>query len=63
MQVHNAGDEDALRKCCLEEPDVIFEAGYTRPIALITLAEKEELMKTIKMHFVLLRSKAELDQL
>ena len=42
---------------------MIIDSGYSKPVSTITLAERPELVKTMKMHFTLLCCKAELDQL
>ena len=42
---------------------MIIDAGYSKPIASISVAEKDELMQAGKMHYVLLHNKAEIDQL
>ena len=63
QQNSNAEEEDVLKKCCSDGTDIIIEAGYTKPLTLVTLAEKDSLIKTIKIHFTILKCKAELDQL
>ena len=40
-----------------------MEAGYTKPVAVISVTAKAELITTLSLHYTLLRSKAELDQL
>lgn len=43
---------------------LILEAGYTKPISRVSsVHDKLTLERTLKMHFGLLRCKAELDQL
>ena len=39
-----------------------MEAGYTKPVALITMVGKQEL-RCLMVHFTLFRNKAVLDQL
>lgn len=59
----DASDDGTLRQVCLAEADAIIESGYSKPICTITLAEKEELVRVVKLHYTLLRNKAETDQL
>lgn len=58
-----ADDEATIRAVCLEDVDICLNAGYTKPVALITIADRDEFVDVIKRHYVLLRSKAALDQL
>uniref|UniRef100_A0A1X7VJU3 HECT domain-containing protein n=1 Tax=Amphimedon queenslandica TaxID=400682 RepID=A0A1X7VJU3_AMPQE len=62
-KIDTAGDSNALRAICMEHVDLIIDAGFNKPINSLELSNKEELTKTIKIHYTLLRSKAELDQL
>lgn len=40
-----------------------MEAGYVKPIVSISLSNKVDVLNSIKLHYGLLRVKAELDQL
>lgn len=42
---------------------MVMEAGYSQPVAMITMAGKANLMSTLMYHYMLYRSKAVLDQL
>ena len=54
----------SLREVCLSEIDLIVDAGYTKPLPLVTINNnKVELMRTIMLHYALLRSKSAIDQL
>ena len=54
----------SLREVCLSEIDLIIDAGYTKPLPLVTINNnKVELMHTIMLHYALLRSKSAIDQL
>ena len=53
-----------LREVCLSEIDLIIDAGYTKPLPLVTINNnKVGLMRTIMLHYALLRSKSAIDQL
>ena len=52
-----------LQKICGDELDVIVEAGYVKPITSINLSNRVDVTNAIKLHYGLLRCKAELDQL
>ena len=43
--------------------DFRFSCGYTKPTTLITLDDKEDLVRSIWLHFVLFQPHAELEQL
>ena len=62
-QIEEATDDTVLRSVCLEAVDTTMEARYTRPIATVTIEDKNSIVQIIKLHFVLVRSKAVLDQL
>ena len=38
-------------------------AGFSKPVSLMKMDDREELLHIISLHYTLLRSKAELDQL
>lgn len=62
-QVSEASDEKALQAVCMEGMDMLLEAGYSKPIACITLAGRADLTSTLMYHYTLYRNKAVLDQL
>lgn len=43
--------------------DTTIDAGYTLPVMSLQLDDREHLIQTLRLHYVLLRSKAVLDQL
>ena len=58
-----ASDDKALQAVCMEGVDMVLEAGYSKPIASITLAGKADLTGTLIYHYTLYRNKAVMDQL
>lgn len=42
--------------------EIILNAGYTKPLYTLELSDKVELVKTLKLHYTLLRSLAEINQ-
>ena len=46
---------------CLGEPDLVLEAGYTKP--LLSISDQVLLMRTLMLYYALLRSRSVLDQL
>ena len=63
MQVRSAEDDAILRSACLSEVDMIIDAGYSKPVSVITIDEKDELAQVLRVHYTLLKNKAEMDQL
>lgn len=53
----------ALREAALDNLDFIVDAGFSKPLSSITMEIKEELVKVLCLHHILLKAKAELDQL
>ena len=58
-----ASDDKALQAVCMEGVDMVLEAGYSKPIASITLAGKADLTGTLIYHYTLYRNKPVMDQL
>ena len=48
---------------CIDQIDLITKAGYTKPLALLNLSDRPQLMRTLMLYFAVLRSKSVLDQL
>lgn len=46
-----------------ENFDFIFNCGYTKPTALATISDKDDIIRTVWLHFILFRPHAELAQL
>ena len=63
MQINKAEDAQALRQVCLQAVDTTIGAGYTLPGTSLQLGDRGHLIQTLRLHYVLLRSKAVLDQL
>ncbi len=62
-EIEEAPDDKALRQVCITAADTTMEAGYTKPVATITMARKQELVRILMLHYTLLRNTAVLDQL
>ena len=43
--------------------DIILNCGYTKPLFRAEMEDREEISRTIALHYTLLQSKAEMDQL
>lgn len=43
--------------------EMIIEAGYSKPMSAITITSKQEIRSTLKLHYMLFRNKACMDQL
>ena len=52
-----------LRKLCSEQSDMMQEVGFSKPLTMIEVTEKMQIIRAVSTHYVLLRCKAELDQL
>ena len=52
-----------LRKLCSEQSDMMQEVGFSKPLTMIEVTEKTLIIRAVSAHYVLLRCKAELDQL
>ena len=63
LQISEATDAQSLRCLCISAVDTTMEAGYTLPLTSLKLDNREDLIKTLRLHHVILRSKAVLDQL
>ena len=58
-----AEDSSVLRAICMQDIDLIIDAGFNKAINNLELINKAEFTRTLKVHYTLLRCKAELDQL
>lgn len=43
--------------------ELLIDCGYSKPIPMITLMDKDSIVNTISLHHLILKVKAELDQL
>ena len=48
---------------CLGETDLVLEAGYTKPLSLLSISDRVLLMRTLMLYYALLQSRSVLDQL
>ncbi len=62
-EIEEAPDDNVLRQVCITAADTTMEAGYTKPVATITMARKQELVRILMLQYILLGNKALLDQL
>ena len=46
----------------MESCSEIIECGFTKPLPRLTTVDKIDLIQTVTLHYVLLRTKAEMDQ-
>ena len=46
----------------MENADVLIGSGLTVPLSLVTLDDKDTIIEVVSLHYVLLNSKAEMDQ-
>ena len=63
IHLQQTTDDKSLQACVFEACDALLNAGYTKPISTLTQADKAEVVKTLKLHFTLLNSLAETNQL
>lgn len=51
-----------MREVAGEHIDLLLECGYTKPVSLLSLEDKSELIHAVTLHKVVLCSLVELDQ-
>lgn len=56
-------DDASLCEMLLDGSDVILNSGYTKPLASSKLYDRAEIVRTVSLHYALLQSLAEMDQL
>ena len=62
-QIDKVEDVNSLmRQLLFDSIDIVMEAGYSKPIASVAIDDKTALIRTLALHFTILRSKAVLDQ-
>ena len=54
--------EDTLKELLFDHASVLADAGYTKPINLVSMENRNHLLYALLMHFGLLIIKAELNQ-
>ena len=60
--MRNAADEQALRTLVIDNSSLFVESGVTTALAVVKVADKDNLVKCVALHHVLLKVKAEIDQ-
>ena len=63
MWIMQSTTEDQLRSVVASHFDVLSDSGFTRPSILVKESDKVDIIQALALHDVILRSKAELDQL
>ena len=53
---------EGLKALCLEEFDLLSSCGFIKPCTAITLEDKNSLVCSISLHYVIGAVKAEIDQ-
>ena len=61
--MNGATTMEELQSIGKEALQILIDCGFTKPPCLLQLADKTALVKALTLHHVILRSKAELDQL
>lgn len=62
LKIQNATEEYDIREVASKNIDLLIECGFTKPVSLLNLQDKAELIHAITLHKVILCSLAELDQ-
>ena len=55
-------DDQTLQTLAMENAAVFIESGLTTALALTKVEDKDSIVKTVTLHQVLLKTKAEIDQ-
>ena len=63
MQICAASTNEEVRIICEDNSDMLVDCGFTKPPLFIGLADRPALVKAISLHHIILKRKAELDQL
>ena len=61
--MENATNEQSLRELLMENSASLIGCGLTVPLSLVTLDDRAVIIDAVLLHYVLLNSKAEIDQL
>ena len=56
-------DDKSLQQTLLDASDVIINSGYTKPLVSAKLSDRAVISKAVALHYSILQSIAELDQL
>lgn len=62
-QVTQATTEECVRNLVEEHTEMMFDSGFTKPPTAVALSDKEHIIKALCLHHIILKCKAELDQI
>lgn len=62
-QITQATTEGSVQSLAKEYSEMVLESGFTKAASAITLADRENLIKSLCLHHTIFKCKAELDQL
>ena len=63
VQIRDATTGELLQKLCLTNVTVLIDAGYTKPVCKIELANKDEIIQTVAVQNTIMVCIRELQQL
>ena len=58
----SAKTADEVRELATKHLDIVLAAGFTKPSSSLTWEDRVLLVQSVTLHYVLLESKAEIDQ-
>lgn len=61
-KIHNATNESHMKEVASENIDLLLECGFTKPVSLLNLEDKPELIHAVTLHKVVLCSLAKFEQ-
>ena len=56
-------DDASLREIVMGDIDIVISTGYNKPLTMLTLADKVDIIRTVSLHYTILNCTAELEQL
>ena len=62
FKFHHAADDDAIKGLALNNSSLLLDCGYVKPVSMIKLKDKSDLVHTITLHKVLLGVLGEMNQ-
>ena len=62
-QITEATTDESVRSFASEYSDMLLESGFTKASSAITLADREDMIKSLCLHHIIFKCKGELDQL
>ena len=63
LQINLAATDKEIQTAAMNAMDTLLECGFCKPFASLSLSDREEMLHAMALHFIILRPKAELDQL